>query len=57
MSKIAELWAQEIEAGRKVLKDAPAALQAEVQKLLEANNLPEENVSIDENILPEVETT
>jgi len=57
MSKIVELWAQGIEAGRKVLKDAPAALQAEVQKLLEANNLPEENVSIDENILPEVETT
>lgn len=37
MSKIAELWAQEIRAGRKTLEDVPAKLANEVEKLLEEN--------------------
>jgi len=35
MSKIAELWAQEIQAGRKTIEDVPAKLQGEVRELLE----------------------
>jgi len=35
MSKIAELWAQEIQAGRKTIEDIPAKLQEEVKELLE----------------------
>ena len=45
MSKLAELWAKEIEVNRKILEDVPAGLREEVRKLLEANVLPEEEIT------------
>lgn len=37
MSKIAELWAQEVKAGRKIIEDAPARLREEIKALLDKN--------------------
>lgn len=41
MSSIAELWAREIQEGRKIIDDVPEKLKKEVQALLEQSVKPE----------------